>query len=187
MWLSAYPEKSFGEGKIHVVIGHGAEQVKTALGHYDLNWVVQKEQLFLLGTGHAVQQALSGCQGADVVLVLYGDVPLIHSSSLQSLLAASNGRAGQPYERLGLLTINLANPSGYGRIIRDGFGDVFRPSGCQQRRASGAADHQSPIEDKDAIVTRTAGCQRSQYRHYGHSGQPGESLDQQPEKRQCPA
>ena len=125
-----HTQKKVGEGKIHVVIGHGAEQVKTALGHYDLNWVVQEEQL---GTGHAVQQALPGCQGADVVLVLYGDVPLIHSSSLQSLLAASNG------ERLGLLTINLANPSGYGRIIRDGFGSI-----------------QAIVEDKDATPEQLA-------------------------------
>ena len=108
-------QKIIGQGQIHVVIGHGAEKVKAALGHYNLNWVEQKEQL---GTGHAVQQAVPGCKGADVVLVLYGDVPLIHASSLQSLLAASNG------ERLGLLTINLANPSGYGRIVRDGFGNV---------------------------------------------------------------
>ena len=129
--LSAqHTQRKVGEGKIHVVIGHGAEQVKAALGHYDLNWVVQEEQL---GTGHAVQQALPGCQGADVVLVLYGDVPLIHSSSLQSLLAASNG------ERLGLLTINLANPSGYGRIIRDGFGNI-----------------QAIVEDKDATPEQLA-------------------------------
>ncbi|MFK0570720.1 bifunctional UDP-N-acetylglucosamine diphosphorylase/glucosamine-1-phosphate N-acetyltransferase GlmU [Endozoicomonas sp.] len=129
--LSAqHTQKKVGEGKIHVVIGHGAEQVKTALGHYDLHWVVQEEQL---GTGHAVQQALPGCKGADVVLVLYGDVPLIHSSSLQSLLAASNG------ERLGLLTINLANPSGYGRIIRDGFGNI-----------------QAIVEDKDASPEQLA-------------------------------
>ena len=119
-----HTQKKVGQGKIHVVIGHGAEQVKAALGHYDLNWVEQTEQL---GTGHAVQQALPGCQGADGVLVLYGDVPLIHSSSLQSLLAASNG------ERLALLTINLANPSGYGRIVRDGFGNI-----------------QAIVEDKDA-------------------------------------
>lgn len=129
--LSAqHTQRKVGNGKIHVVIGHGAEQVKTELGHYDLNWVVQEEQL---GTGHAVQQALPGCQGADVVLVLYGDVPLIHSSSLQSLLAASNG------ERLGLLTINLANPSGYGRIIRDGFGNI-----------------QAIVEDKDASPEQLA-------------------------------
>lgn len=129
--LSAlHTQRKVGDGKIHVVIGHGAEQVKQALGHYDLNWVVQEEQL---GTGHAVQQALPGCKGADVVLVLYGDVPLIHSSSLQSLLAASNG------ERLGLLTINLANPSGYGRIIRDGFGNI-----------------QAIVEDKDATPEQLA-------------------------------
>ncbi|WP_257265006.1 bifunctional UDP-N-acetylglucosamine diphosphorylase/glucosamine-1-phosphate N-acetyltransferase GlmU [Endozoicomonas sp. ONNA2] len=129
--LSAlHTQRKVGEGKIHVVIGHGAEQVKQALGHYDLNWVVQEEQL---GTGHAVRQALPGCKGADVVLVLYGDVPLIHSSSLQSLLAASNG------ERLGLLTINLANPSGYGRIIRDGLGNI-----------------QAIVEDKDASPEQLA-------------------------------
>ena len=123
-------QKIIGQGQIHVVIGHGAEQVKSALGHYDLNWVEQTEQL---GTGHAVQQAVPGCKGADVVLVVYGDVPLIHSSSLQSLLAASNG------ERLGLLTINLPNPSGYGRIIRDGFGNV-----------------QAIVEDKDASPEQLA-------------------------------
>lgn len=117
-------QEVIGKGEIHVVIGHGAEMVKDALGHYDLNWVEQTEQL---GTGHAVQQVLPGCKGADVVLVLYGDVPLIHSSTLQSLLAASNG------ERLGLLTINLPNPSGYGRIVRDGFGNV-----------------QAIVEDKDS-------------------------------------
>ena len=108
-------QKVIGNGQIHVVIGHGADKVKAALGHYDLNWVEQTEQL---GTGHAVQQAVPGCKGADIVLVLYGDVPLIHPSSLQSLLAVSHG------ERLGLLTINLPDPSGYGRIIRDGSGDI---------------------------------------------------------------
>lgn len=123
--LSAqHTQRKIGEGKIHVVIGHGADQVKAALGHYDLNWVIQEKQL---GTGHAVKQALPGCEGADVVLVLYGDVPMIHSASLHALLAASNG------ERLGLLTINLANPTGYGRIVRDGFGNI-----------------QAIVEDKDA-------------------------------------
>ena len=123
-------QKVIGKGEIHVVIGHEAEKVKDALGHYDLNWVEQTEQL---GTGHAVQQAVPGCKGADVVLVLYGDVPLIHASTLQSLLAASNG------ERLGLLTINLPNPSGYGRIVRDGFGNV-----------------QAIVEDKDSTPEQLA-------------------------------
>ena len=123
-------QEVIGKGEIHVVIGHGAGKVKDALGHYDLNWVEQTEQL---GTGHAVQQAVPGCKGADVVLVLYGDVPLIHASTLQSLLAASNG------ERLGLLTINLPNPSGYGRIVRDGFGNV-----------------QAIVEDKDSTPEQLA-------------------------------
>lgn len=123
-------QRVIGKGEIHVVIGHGAEKVKDALGHYDLNWVEQTEQL---GTGHAVQQAVPGCKDADVVLVLYGDVPLIHAATLQSLLAASNG------ERLGLLTINLDNPSGYGRIVRDGFGNV-----------------QAIVEDKDSTPEQLA-------------------------------
>ncbi len=123
-------QEVIGKGKIHVVIGHGADQVKKALGHYELNWVEQTEQL---GTGHAVQQAVPDCKGADVVLVLYGDVPLIKAPTLQSLLAASNG------ERLGLLTINLPNPSGYGRIVRDGFGNV-----------------QAIVEDKDSTPEQLA-------------------------------
>ncbi len=108
-------QKILGEGQIHVVIGHGSDQVKSALGHHDLNWVEQTEQL---GTGHAVQQSLPGCQGADVVLVLYGDVPLIKASTLQALVAACDG------ERLGLLTINLPDPSGYGRIVRNADGYI---------------------------------------------------------------
>ena len=123
-------QKRIGQGEIHVVIGHGAERVKETLGHYDLNWVEQTEQL---GTGHAVQQTVPGCKDADVVLVLYGDVPLINASTLESLLAASNG------ERLGLLTINLPNPSGYGRIVRDGFGSV-----------------QAIVEDKDSTPEQLA-------------------------------
>ncbi|MRI31410.1 UDP-N-acetylglucosamine diphosphorylase/glucosamine-1-phosphate N-acetyltransferase [Endozoicomonas sp. OPT23] len=108
-------QQALGEGKIHVVIGHGADQVKAKLGHYDLNWVEQTEQL---GTGHAVQQTVPGCAGADVVLVLYGDVPLIQTSTLKALLSETKE------DQLGLLTINLPNPMGYGRIVRDGQGSV---------------------------------------------------------------
>ena len=108
-------QQALGEGKIHVVIGHGADQVKAKLGHYDLNWVEQTEQL---GTGHAVQQAVPGCEGADVVLVLYGDVPLIQTATLEALLSEAQGK------QLGLLTIDLPNPTGYGRIVRDEQGSV---------------------------------------------------------------
>ncbi|MCK5892834.1 MAG: bifunctional UDP-N-acetylglucosamine diphosphorylase/glucosamine-1-phosphate N-acetyltransferase GlmU [Endozoicomonadaceae bacterium] len=112
------------EGGLHVVIGYGADQVRDRLGNYAANWVEQKEQL---GTGHAVKQAAPNCSQADIVLVLYGDVPLIQSTTLASLAAACNG------ERLALLTINLPNPSGYGRIVRDETGAI-----------------QAIVEDKDA-------------------------------------
>ena len=57
---------------IHVVIGHGSEEVEAALSHYPLNWVIQEQRL---GTGHAVLQALPAISGDSTVLVLYGDVP----------------------------------------------------------------------------------------------------------------
>ena len=59
---------------IHVVIGHGSDQVQDALAHYDINWVVQERQA---GTGHAVLQALPAIADDSIVLVLYGDVPLL--------------------------------------------------------------------------------------------------------------
>ena len=120
-----------GSGKIHVVVGHGADQVKAALGDYDVNWVYQEQQL---GTGHAMKQALPGCNGADVVLVLYGDVPLIEPNSLLALLDATGD--GQD---LGLLTVHLENPSGYGRIVRNNEDDI-----------------QAIVEDKDATPGQLA-------------------------------
>ncbi|WP_349617297.1 bifunctional UDP-N-acetylglucosamine diphosphorylase/glucosamine-1-phosphate N-acetyltransferase GlmU [Azotobacter salinestris] len=99
---------------IHVVIGHGAERVRERLAADDLNFVLQAEQL---GTGHAVAQALPALS-AERVLILYGDVPLIEADTLQRLLA----QVGP--ERLALLTVDLVDPAGYGRIIRDEAGQV---------------------------------------------------------------
>ncbi|THG82622.1 UDP-N-acetylglucosamine diphosphorylase/glucosamine-1-phosphate N-acetyltransferase [Pseudomonas sp. A-1] len=96
--------------RIHVVIGHGAEAVRERLAADDLNFVLQEQQL---GTGHAVAQALPFID-AEQVLVLYGDVPLIEAPTLERLLA----HAGP--EQLALLTVELADPTGYGRILRDG-------------------------------------------------------------------
>ena len=96
--------------KIHIIYGHQGERVQEALAHYDVNWVQQTEQL---GTGHALQQALPHLNGAEWVLVLYGDVPLISTSTLSELL-----RVSQP-NQLGLLTALMPNPTGLGRIIRD--------------------------------------------------------------------
>ncbi|QYX46419.1 MULTISPECIES: bifunctional UDP-N-acetylglucosamine diphosphorylase/glucosamine-1-phosphate N-acetyltransferase GlmU [unclassified Pseudomonas] len=99
---------------IHVVIGHGAELVRERLAADDLNFVLQDKQL---GTGHAVAQALPGLS-ADTVLILYGDVPLIEVDTLKRLLAKVTP------EQLGLLTVNLDDPTGYGRIVRDAQGQV---------------------------------------------------------------
>ena len=93
-----------------VVYGHGGEQVLTELAHLDLNWVEQAEQL---GTGHAVQQALSYIDDDDTVLILYGDVPLLKLATVEKLLAEVKP------EVLSLLTVTLDNPLGYGRIVRD--------------------------------------------------------------------
>ncbi len=103
--------------RIVVVYGHGGEQVRAAHPDPDLIWVEQAEQL---GTGHAVEQALPELQGMDRVLVLYGDVPLISAATLFSLLDAAAGTD------LALLTAELNEPNGYGRIVRDETGDVLR-------------------------------------------------------------
>ncbi|MBU2155229.1 MAG: bifunctional UDP-N-acetylglucosamine diphosphorylase/glucosamine-1-phosphate N-acetyltransferase GlmU [Gammaproteobacteria bacterium] len=99
---------------IHVVIGHGAELVRERLAADDLNFVLQSEQL---GTGHAVAQALPALT-AERVLILYGDVPLIEVETLQRLLQQVSD------QQLGLLTVNLNDPTGYGRIVRDEAGVV---------------------------------------------------------------
>ena len=99
---------------IHVVIGHGAERVREQLAADDLHFVQQEQQL---GTGHAVAQALPNLT-ADTVLILYGDVPLIEVATLQRLLEKASA------DQLGLLTVNLADPTGYGRIVRDAQGRV---------------------------------------------------------------
>jgi len=99
---------------IHVVIGHGAEQVRERLAADDLNFVLQREQL---GTGHAVAQALPALS-AERVLILYGDVPLIEKATLERLLE----QVGDA--QLALLTVDLNDPTGYGRIVRDTAGVV---------------------------------------------------------------
>ncbi|RDZ26263.1 bifunctional UDP-N-acetylglucosamine diphosphorylase/glucosamine-1-phosphate N-acetyltransferase GlmU [Lysobacter silvisoli] len=99
---------------IHVVYGHGGEQVRAAFAEQtDLHWAEQTQRL---GTGHAVQQAMPGVPQDARVLVLYGDVPLITADTLRRLLAAPG--------RLAVLVADLADPTGYGRILRDAEGRV---------------------------------------------------------------
>jgi bifunctional UDP-N-acetylglucosamine pyrophosphorylase/glucosamine-1-phosphate N-acetyltransferase len=103
--------------RLCVVVGHGAQAVRDALGGAPVEWAVQREQL---GTGHAVMQALPHLDPGGTVLVLYGDVPLIASGTLRSLVDAAAGGS------LALLTQELDNPKGYGRIVRDASGRVSR-------------------------------------------------------------
>lgn len=100
---------------VHVVYGHGGELLPNTLGRLSVGWVLQAEQK---GTGHAVQQTLPDISPESVVLVLYGDVPLIRAGTLRPLIDAAR------HGNLALLTIELADPTGYGRILRDRHGAV---------------------------------------------------------------
>lgn len=103
--------------RIKIVIGHGAELVTETLKELDASWIEQKQQL---GTGHAVQQVSDQIADDDTVLILYGDVPLLKLATVQQLLKNVNS------ESLALLTVNLENPTGYGRIVRDATGKVTK-------------------------------------------------------------
>jgi bifunctional UDP-N-acetylglucosamine pyrophosphorylase / glucosamine-1-phosphate N-acetyltransferase len=106
-----------GARATHVVYGHGGDVVPGAFSSAPVNWVRQAAQL---GTGHAVAQAMPGIPDDAVVLVLYGDVPLVEPGTLAPLVAAARD------QRLALLGVRLDDPSGYGRIIRDPGGQVLR-------------------------------------------------------------
>jgi bifunctional UDP-N-acetylglucosamine pyrophosphorylase/glucosamine-1-phosphate N-acetyltransferase len=103
--------------RILIVYGHGAERVLDTLKDIDAGWFEQKQQL---GTGHAVQQVSDQIQGQDNVLILYGDVPLLKKSTVEELLA----NVGET--SLGLLTVMLDKPKGYGRIVRSEHGSVTK-------------------------------------------------------------
>ncbi|GAA0854670.1 bifunctional UDP-N-acetylglucosamine diphosphorylase/glucosamine-1-phosphate N-acetyltransferase GlmU [Aliiglaciecola litoralis] len=103
--------KTLGAENIHLIYGHGGEQLKQTLAHNDLNWCLQAEQL---GTGHAVQQAAPHIQDDEDVLILVGDAPLIKASTLQQLIDVKK------QSDLALLTVKLDDPTGMGRIIREG-------------------------------------------------------------------
>lgn len=106
-----------GIGSSHLVLGHGADHVRAWLkesGHADVATVVQEQQL---GTAHAVQQAIPQVPDGALVLVLYGDVPLIAADTLRQLVAAAK-------DGMALLTAGLPEPFGYGRILRDGKGRI---------------------------------------------------------------
>jgi bifunctional UDP-N-acetylglucosamine pyrophosphorylase/glucosamine-1-phosphate N-acetyltransferase len=100
---------------IYVVYGHGGAQVQAALAHEPVEWVLQAEQL---GTGHAVMQAMCVIPDDHTVLVLYGDVPLIRPPSLKKLIALADAGA------LAVLSVDLEDATGYGRIVRNAEGQI---------------------------------------------------------------
>ena len=109
--------KSLEPAAIEVVYGHGGEQVRAAFAGEKLGWALQAEQL---GTGHALMQAMPAVADDHLVLVLYGDVPLIRRETLAALVALAGPRA------MSLLTVELPDPTGYGRIVRDTSGRVLK-------------------------------------------------------------
>ncbi len=109
---------------INVIVGHNSQSVKAAIKESKINWVLQEQQL---GTGHAVQQAVPLLNDDSTCLILYGDVPLIQSNTIEKLLIKARTSG------FSLLSVVLDDPSGYGRIIRDTNGLI-----------------QSIVEQKDA-------------------------------------
>ncbi len=121
-----------------LVYGHGGDILRTTLAAPDLVWVLQEPQL---GTGHAVMQALPHLGAAPTTLVLYGDVPLIEGETLQQLVHAAR-------DALAILTVELADPGGYGRIVRNAGGEVVRI--VEQKDAT--ADERAIAEVNTGIV-----------------------------------
>ena len=130
--------RSLAPQTICLVYGHGGDAVRTSVDAPDLHWVVQEPQL---GTGHAVMQAVPQLSAAETTLVLYGDVPLIQAETLRKLVHAARGA-------LAILTVELADPTGYGRIVHNAAGEVVRI--VEQKDAS--AEERSIREVNTGII-----------------------------------
>ena len=102
--------KTLGAKQVQVVYGHGGDLLKQQCQHFNVEWVLQAEQL---GTAHAVQQASHSINGEDVALILYGDVPLTKAETLDALVKNVSAN------NVSLLTVKLDEPTGYGRIVRE--------------------------------------------------------------------
>jgi bifunctional UDP-N-acetylglucosamine pyrophosphorylase/glucosamine-1-phosphate N-acetyltransferase len=121
---------------ICIVYGHGADAVLAAFPEDGLRWALQEQQL---GTGHAVQQALPDTPDANQVLILFGDVPLLRPATLQTLIDATGDG------ELAVLTVDMEDPSGYGRILREGG------------RVTGNVEHKDASDEQRAITEINTG------------------------------
>ena len=131
-----------GADEVVVVYGHGGEQLKESCAHFKAKWVEQKEQL---GTGHAVQQVFDDINLQNTLLVLYGDVPLTRLETLQALLEGAD-------DKIALLSVNLQNPFGYGRILRNEQGEV-----CGIVEQKDATDEQLKIQEVNTGILAAKG------------------------------
>jgi len=136
--------RSLKPAKIIVVYGHGGEQVPATLDCEDVIWVEQAEQL---GTGHAVEQAMPEVDDNSTLLIVYGDVPLLRDSTMAELVRI--GESG-----FGLLTVNVADPGGYGRIVRDQHGAV-----AQIVEETDASEHERTIAEVNSGIMCTGAKQ----------------------------
>ncbi len=135
---------------IHVVVGHGADIVEAAVAAPDVHCHLQAEQL---GTGHAVAQAIGTCDPSSMVLVLFGDVPLISETALDDVVvAAASGIA--------MLSAHLENPSGYGRVVRDQAGSFV--SVVEEKDAT---PEQRSVQEVNTGVLATNAAQLAAWLH----------------------
>lgn len=128
---------------INIIYGHGGDQLQSALAELSANWVEQAQQL---GTGHAVQQVIPYIEEDDKVLILYADVPLLKLVTVQRLLELANENS------LALLTVNLDDPSGYGRIVRNEHAQVQKI--VEEKDAS---THQKLIQEVNTGILAVPG------------------------------
>lgn len=137
--------RQVGGEKIMIIVGHGAEAVEQKMAAADVSFILQAEQL---GTGHAVQQALPQLREDATVLILYGDVPLTRVDTLQKLVAGVND------QQMGLLTVNLPDPTGYGRILRD-----------KNNRVTAIVEHKDASEAERAVNEVNTGIMAVSAKH----------------------
>ena len=122
--------KRIGAKQVQVVYGHGGDLLKQQCQHFEVEWALQAEQL---GTAHAVQQAGPNINADDVALILYGDVPLIKAETLEVLVKNVSAN------NVSLLTVELDDPTGYGRIVR------------RDGKVTSIVEHKDATEDIKAI------------------------------------
>lgn len=111
--------RAAGVDRLVIVVGHGREQVMDAMSAGEVQFVVQEQQL---GTGHALLQAEAAAEASEIIVVLCGDTPLLRAQTLEKLIEYHQDNQAAAT----VLTAQLENPEGYGRIIRDELGDIVR-------------------------------------------------------------